>query len=316
MASRVLSLLLGAALLSHVGLPLCAAAQAAETIPHTQVVTTHYRTATVEGIEIILSRSRSRGRASCFVAARVSPPRRTCSAISSQLSADRYHIIAPDYPGYGQSAMPDHTQFSYTFAHFATIVDGLMGQLGASRYAMYVMDYGAPVGFRLALKHPDRVTALIIQNGNAYDEGLRAFWDPIKAYWAENTPDRRAALDGLMQPATTKFQYTDGVEDLTRIDPDNWLHDQALLDRPGNLDIQLDLFRDYGTNVALYPDFQAFLRARHPPTLIVWGANDKIFPSQGATPFKRDLPDAELHLLDTGPLRARGQARCHGPADP
>jgi pimeloyl-ACP methyl ester carboxylesterase len=214
--------------------------------------------------------------------------------------ADRYHVIAPDYPGFGESAAPDHTTFAYTFAHYADLVDGLLGQLGAQRYAMYLMDYGAPVGYRLALKHPERVTALIVQNGNAYEEGLKAFWDPIKAYWADGSAAHREALSVLVAPATTKFQYVDGVADVTRIDPDNWGHDQALLDRPGNKDIQLDLFHDYGTNVPLYPQFQAFFRDRKPPTLIVWGKNDKIFPADGAGPYLRDLPDAELHLLDTG----------------
>lgn len=216
------------------------------------------------------------------------------------LLADRYRVIAPDYPGFGGSDAPDHRTFAYTFAHYADLVDGLLSQLGADRYAMYVMDYGAPVGYRLALKHPERVSALVVQNGNAYEEGLKAFWDPIKAYWREDTPERREALAFLVAPETTKFQYVDGVADVTRIDPDTWLHDQVLLDRPGNKDIQLDLFRDYGTNVPLYPQFQAFFRAHKPPTLIVWGRNDTIFPADGAHPYLRDLPDAELHLLDTG----------------
>ncbi len=213
--------------------------------------------------------------------------------------ADRYHVIAPDYPGFGQSGMPDHTQFAYTFAHYADLVDGLLTQVGVKRYAMYVMDYGAPVGFRLALKHPDRVSALIIQNGNAYDEGLKAFWNPFKAYWADGSAAHRNALLSLLTLVTTKFQYTDGVRDVSRIDPDNWVHDQALLDRRGNAVIQLDLFYDYRTNVPLYPEFQAFFRERKPPTLIVWGKNDKIFPD-GAGPYLRDMPNAELHLLDTG----------------
>ena len=214
--------------------------------------------------------------------------------------ADRYHVIAPDYPGFGQSDAPDHTKFAYSFAHFADIVDELMTQLDAKRYAMYVMDYGAPVGYRLALKHPERVSGLIIQNGNAYEEGLQKFWDVIKAYWDDNSPARRAALDFLVTPDTTKFQYVDGVKDITRISPDNWLHDQALLDRPGNKDIQLDLFRDYGTNVPLYPQFQGFFRERQPPAIIVWGKNDIIFPADGAYPYKRDLPNVEFHLFDTG----------------
>ena len=216
------------------------------------------------------------------------------------LLANRYHVIAPDYPGFGQSAAPAHTQFAYTFAHYATLVDALLQKLGVARYAMYVMDYGAPVGYRLALLHPERVSALIVQNGNAYSEGLGAFWDPIKAYWADASDTHRRALDFLVSPETTRFQYVDGVSDVSRISPDNWVHDQALLDRPGNRDIQLDLFRDYGTNVPLYPEFQAFFRRYQPPTLIVWGKNDKIFPADGAGPYLRDLPKAELHLLDTG----------------
>ena len=216
------------------------------------------------------------------------------------LLANRYRVIAPDYPGFGGSDAPDHKAFAYTFAHYADIVDRLLEQVEAKRYAMYVMDYGAPVGYRLALKHPESVTALIVQNGNAYEEGLKAFWDPIKAYWREDTPARREALSFLVAPETTMFQYVDGVADISRIDPDNWLHDQVLLDRPGNRDIQLDLFRDYGTNVPLYPQFQAFFRERKPPTLIVWGENDTIFPTDGAHPYLRDLPEAEMHLLDTG----------------
>jgi pimeloyl-ACP methyl ester carboxylesterase len=214
--------------------------------------------------------------------------------------ADRYRVIAPDYPGYGQSDMPDRSRFSYTFDRFASLVDGLLDRLGVARYAMYVMDYGAPVGWRLALKHPDRITALIVQNGNAYDEGLKEFWDPIKAYWSDHSETHRKALHVLVEPETTKFQYTDGVADVSRISPDNWIHDQALLDRPGNADIQLDIFYDYRTNLPLYPKVQAYFREHQPPTLIVWGKNDTIFPADGAHPYKRDLPRAELHLLDTG----------------
>ena len=179
-------------------------------------------------------------------------------------------------------------------------MDGLLEQLGVERFAMYVMDYGAPVGWRLALKHPERVTGLIVQNGNAYEEGLKEFWNPIKAYWADGSEAHRKALHVLVTPEITKFQYTDGVADVSRISPDNWVHDQALLDRPGNAEIQMDLFYDYRTNLPLYPAVQAYFRERQPPTLIVWGKNDKIFPADGAHPYKRDLPDVEFHLLDTG----------------
>jgi pimeloyl-ACP methyl ester carboxylesterase len=216
------------------------------------------------------------------------------------LLATRYHVIAPDYPGYGYSDAPDHKAFDYTFEHLANVIDELVGRLGATEYAMYVMDYGAPVGYRLALKHPERVSALVIQNGNAYEQGLKEFWDPIKAYWADPSQANRDALNGLVTRDTTKFQYSDGMSDLTRISPDTVQHDQSLLDRPGNRDIQLDLLLDYGTNVPLYPAFQKFFRDFTPPTLITWGKNDYIFPADGAAPYLRDLPNAEVHMLDTG----------------
>ncbi|MBV9655951.1 MAG: alpha/beta fold hydrolase [Acetobacteraceae bacterium] len=260
---------------------------------------THYRTANVEGVDLFYREAGS-GNAPVVVLLHGFPTSSHMFRNLIPVLADRYRVIAPDYPGFGQSAAPEHTKFAYTFAHYAVLVDALLQKLGATRYAMYVMDYGAPVGYRLALLHPDRVTALIVQNGNAYAEGLGAFWDPIKAYWADDSDARRRKLEFLVAPATTRFQYVDGVSDISRISPDNWVQDQALLDRPGNRDIQLDLFRDYGTNVPLYPDFQAFFRKYQPPTLIVWGKNDKIFPAEGADPYLRDLPKAEFHMLDTG----------------
>jgi pimeloyl-ACP methyl ester carboxylesterase len=214
--------------------------------------------------------------------------------------ATHYRVIAPDYPGFGESAAPDRTEFEYSFAHFAALTDNLLARLGAPRYALYVMDYGAPVGYRLALRHPERVTALIVQNGNAYAEGLREFWNPIKAYWTSGAPADREALRAGTTVAATRSQYLGGVRDASRIDPAAWLSDQAHLDRPGNVEIQLDLFYDYRTNVDLYPRFQEFFRQRKPPTLIVWGKNDEIFPAPGALAYLKDLPDAELHLLDTG----------------
>ncbi len=259
---------------------------------------THYRTAKVEDVNVFY---REAGPASAPVVLLLHgfPTSSHMFRNLIPLLADRYRVIAPDYPGFGGSDAPDHRTFAYTFAHYADIVDGLLSRLGGGPLRDVRDGLRAPVGYRLALKHPERVSALIVQNGNAYEEGLKAFWDPIKAYWREDTPERREALAFLVAPETTKFQYVDGVADVTRIDPDNWLHDQVLLDRPGNKDIQLDLFRDYGTNVPLYPQFQAFFRER-PPTLIVWGKNDTIFPADGAHPYLRDLPDAELHLLDTG----------------
>jgi len=212
----------------------------------------------------------------------------------------RYRVIAPDYPAFGQSGTPDRREFKYTFARFAELMDGLLNRLGVERYALYVQDYGAPVGYRLALRHPERITALVVQNGNAYEEGLKQFWNPIKAYWADGSDAHREALRAGLTLAATKSQYLGGVRDPSRVAPDAWLLDQALLDRPGIDEIMLDLFKDYGSNVALYPQFQGFFRLRRPPTLIVWGKNDEIFPADGARPYLRDLPDAELHLLDSG----------------
>ena len=214
--------------------------------------------------------------------------------------ANSFRVIAPDYPGFGQSSMPDHKAYAYTFENYADIVDKLAEQLGITKYSMYVMDYGAPVGYRLALRHPEQVQALIVQNGNAYDEGLLEFWDPIKKYWKEATPENRTGLHFLVELKATRWQYENGVSDLTLLDPTAWAVDQLGLDRPGNRDIQMDLFHDYRTNVPLYPDFQNFFRKNQPPTLIVWGKNDFIFPPAGAAPYSRDLKNVETHLLDTG----------------
>jgi pimeloyl-ACP methyl ester carboxylesterase len=214
--------------------------------------------------------------------------------------ADKYRVIAPDYPGFGHSASPSRDEFDYTFANYADLLKGLVDQLGVDRYTIYAFDYGAPVGYRLALKAPERVSGLIIQNGNAYEEGLKEFWDPIKANWASDTPETRKALTPVFAEEAIKSQYTHGVHDATHLDPDAWLHDSTQLARPGNWDIQLDLFHDYGTNVTLYPQFQEFFRTYQPPALIVWGENDFIFPADGAHPYLDDLPKAELHLFDSG----------------
>lgn len=212
----------------------------------------------------------------------------------------RYHVLAPDYPGYGASAMPDRGTFDYSFRNFADIMDKFVRAKGVSRYALYLMDYGAPVGFRLFANHPDRVSAFIIQNGNAYDEGLQAFWDPIKAYWADPSTANRDALRQILTIEGTKWQYVHGVGDEALVSPDNWHHDQYLLDRPGNKEIQLDMFLNYGTNIPEYPRWQALFREHQPPALLVWGKNDQIFPEAGAHPYKQDLTDLEFHILDTG----------------
>lgn len=214
--------------------------------------------------------------------------------------ADRFHVVAPDYPGFGHSAMPSVDEFDYGFDRLAGVVDSFVEKLGLERYTLYLMDYGAPVGYRLAARHPERVEALIVQNGNAYEEGLGAFWEPFRAYWKDRNPRTAEPLAGFLTLDATKWQYTHGVRDEAVISPDNWIVDQHFLDRPGNRAIQLQLFYDYRSNPRLYPEWQAYFREHQPPTLIVWGRNDQIFPAEGAHPYLRDLPNAERHLLDTG----------------
>jgi pimeloyl-ACP methyl ester carboxylesterase len=215
--------------------------------------------------------------------------------------SDRFHLVAPDYPGYGNSSMPSVEEYDYTFDSIAEIIDSFTEKLGLHKYSLYVMDYGAPVGYRLAVKHPERVESLIVQNGNAYEEGLREFWDPIKAYWKEKSKENGDVLrNSLLTIEATRWQYTNGVRNPETVAPENWFHDQYLMDRPGNKDIQLQLFYDYGSNPPLYPDWQAYFREYQPPTLIAWGKNDYIFPEEGAHPYKRDLKNIEFHILDTG----------------
>jgi len=216
------------------------------------------------------------------------------------LLSDKYRVIAPDYPGFGASDAPGLSEFEYTFDRYSEIVTSLTDRLKIESYTIYLFDYGAPVGFRVASARPDKVDGLIVQNGNAYDEGLREFWDPIKTFWADPNPVNTDALRGLLTIDATKWQYTHGVKDLESVAPEAWIVDQAYMDRHGNSEIQLALFYDYRTNVPLYPQWQSYFREYQPPMLIVWGEGDFIFPSEGATPYLRDLPDAELHLLDTG----------------
>jgi pimeloyl-ACP methyl ester carboxylesterase len=222
--------------------------------------------------------------------------------------ADRYHVVAPDLPGFGFTEAPDRQHFKYSFDHLAEVMERFAEVIGLSRYALYVFDYGAPVGFRLAVRHPERVTALISQNGNAYEEGLSDGWNPIQAYWKDPSPKNREALRALLTPETTQWQYTHGTADPECLSPDAWTLDSALLARPGNDEIQLDLFGDYKSNVALYPKFQEYFRNSRPPLLAVWGKNDPFFLPAGAEAFKRDNPQAEVRLLDAGhfALESRG----------
>ncbi len=214
--------------------------------------------------------------------------------------ADRYHLVAPDLPGFGFSDAPDRARFTYTFEHLADVIDRFTEVLGLQRYAIYIFDYGAPVGLRLAMRHPERITGIISQNGNAYEEGLSKEWNPIQRYWREPTPENRAALRDFLKPETTRFQYVHGVTDETTVAPESYTLDSALLARSGNADIQLDLFLDYRSNVAAYGDFQAYFRAHQPPLLATWGKHDPFFVPAGAEAFKRDLPNADIHFYDTG----------------
>ena len=214
--------------------------------------------------------------------------------------SDKFHVIAPDYPGFGNSSMPTVDNFSYTFDQLAAVMEKFVQQVGVKTYSLYVQDYGAPVGYRLATKHPERVQALIVQNGNAYEEGLREFWTPLKAYWKDRSETNADPLKTFLTLEATKWQYTHGTRNAQVVSPDTWLVDQYLLDRPGNKEIQLQLFYDYGSNPPLYPEWHAYFRKHQPPMLIVWGKNDHIFPAEGAHPYKRDLKDIEFHLLDTG----------------
>ncbi len=214
--------------------------------------------------------------------------------------ADEFHLVAPDYPGFGNSAQPLMEDFEYTFDRLAEVIEKFTESLGFNKYSIYLMDYGAPVGFRLAAKQPKRVQTLIVQNGNAYDEGLREFWEPIKKYWKDRTPENAEPLKAFITPDGVKWQYTHGVRNPEVISPDNWNVDLRHLTREGNPAIQLALFYSYASNPPLYPAWQEYFRKHQPPTLIVWGKNDYIFPAEGAHPYKRDLKNLEFHLLDTG----------------
>lgn len=261
---------------------------------------TTYHTIKVDGLDIFYREAGNPARPTLLLLHGFPTSSHMFRNLISSLSG-KYHLIAPDYPGYGQSSAPDVKDFAYTFDNLAKVTEGFIQALGLTKYSLYVMDYGAPVGFRIATAHPERVQSLIIQNGNAYNEGLRDFWNPFRAYWQDQSkPENRAPLEKLLTIEATRWQYTNGVRNVTAISPDNWTIDQRLLDRPGNNAVQLALFASYASNPPLYPTWQAYFRTHQPPTLIVWGKNDFIFPAEGAYPYQRDLKNVDFHLLDTG----------------
>jgi pimeloyl-ACP methyl ester carboxylesterase len=269
-------------------------------------MTVTYRTASVDGLKVFY-REAGDSKAPAVLLLHGFP---TSSHMYRDLIpalADRYRVVAPDLPGFGFTDSPDRTGFKYSFDHLADVTERFTEVVGLQQYALYVFDYGAPIGFRLAVRHPNRISALISQNGNAYLEGLSDGWNPIQAYWKNPSPENRAALRAFLKPDTTKGQYSHGVPNPERLSPDAWTLDSALLARPGNDEIQLDLFGDYQSNIALYPKFQEYLHTRRPPLLAVWGKNDPFFLPAGAEAFRRDVPDAEIHLLDAGHFALESQ---------
>jgi pimeloyl-ACP methyl ester carboxylesterase len=291
-----------AALMTALVLPVTQAT-AAETTSHTSSKETavSYHTVVVDGVKVFYREAGPKNAPAVLLLHGFPSSSHMFRNLIPQL-ADRYHVIAPDYPGYGQSGQPAMDKFTYSFDHLAAVVDKLTSEIGLTKYALYVQDYGAPIGYRLAAAHPERISAIVVQNGNAYQEGIdNPFWDPVKAYWKDKTEANAARLRPVLELDATKWQYSEGFRDpALHVSPDAWMLDQAYLDRPGNKNIQIEMFYSYGSNPPLYPAWQAYFRKHQPPMLIVWGKNDKIFPAAGATPYLRDLPQAELHLLDSG----------------
>jgi len=290
-----------------------------------------YRTVAIEGVDIFYREAGDPDRPTLLLLHGFPTSSHMFRDLITEL-ADEFHLVAPDYPGYGFSSMPAVDEFDYSFDNVARIMEQFIDTIGLDRYSLYLMDYGAPIGFRIATNRPERVDTLIVQNGNAYIEGIdNNFWEPIRAYWKDRDAVNKGldndwwinvknayhqpemvnedALRFLLTLGATKWQYTNGVPNVEAVSPDTWGHVQPLLDRDGNQDIQLQMFYSYGSNPPLYPDWQQYLREKQPPTLIVWGEHDEIFPAAGAEPYKRDLENLEYHLLDTGhfALETHGQ---------
>jgi pimeloyl-ACP methyl ester carboxylesterase len=258
-----------------------------------------YRTADVDGLNIFY-REAGRADAPTLLLLHGFPSAGHMFRDLIPLLADRFHLAAPDLPGFGQSDMPPRHAFKYTFENLAETIDHFIDVIGLKRFAIYIFDYGAPVGLRIALKHPDRITAIVSQNGNAYEEGLSDGWTPIRAYWEDPSQTNRDALRAFLAPETTVWQYTHGVPDATAVSPDGYSLDNFYLARPGADEVQLDLFGDYKSNVALYPAFQEYFRTHKPRLLAAWGKNDPFFLPAGAEAFKRDIPEAVVRFFDTG----------------
>ena len=276
-------------------------------------MTTHYRTASVDGLDIFYREAGQADAPAILLLHGFPSASHMFRDLIPELAGD-YRVVAPDFPGFGQSAQPSRDDFAYTFDNIAKVIDGFTKVVGLSRYAIYVFDYGAPVGFRLGAKHPERVSAIITQNGNAYLEGISEAFNPIQAYWNAPTQENRDALRGFLTPETTLFQYTHGVTDPTLVSPDGRSLDDLYLARPGNTEIQLDLFLDYRSNVAAYPTFQTYFRKHQPPLLAVWGRNDPFFLPAGAEAFKRDIPNADIRFFDTGHFALETHAKAIGAA--
>ncbi len=261
--------------------------------------TIHYRAAEVNGLRISY-REAGRTDAPTLLLLHGFPTAGHMFRDMIPLLANSFHLVAPDLPGFGQSDLPPRDKFKYSFENLAGVIDRFTDVVGLKRFAIYIFDYGAPVGLRIALKHPERISAIVSQNGNAYEEGLSDGWNPIRAYWQDPSQANRDALRAFLKPETTVWQYTHGVSDVTRVSPDGYSLDNFYLARPGADEPQLDLFGDYKSNVALYPAFQKYFRDHKPPFLAVWGKNDPFFLPAGAEAFKRDIPGAIVRFFDTG----------------
>ena len=263
------------------------------------MTTVHYKTAKVDGLDIAY-REAGPANAPTLLLLHGFP---TSSHMFRDLIpalADKFHIVAPDLPGFGRSSMPSRSEFTYTFDHLADVISRFTEVMGLKKFGIYIFDYGSPVGLRIAVKHPERISAIISQNGNAYVEGLSDGWNPIRAYWKDPSDANRDALRAFLAPEATYWQYTHGTNDPTRVSPDGYSLDDFYMARPGAHDVQLDLLLDYASNVAMYPDFHAYFKKHQPPILAVWGKNDPFFLPPGAEAFKRDVPGARVEFFDTG----------------